>query len=207
MRKKWSEDQLVRFFIVKDMQSEASVTHHTLLDYYRENISDFESPARAKWEQVMVRFDRIGSHDGAQQAIVELGNKIVYGASFEEIAKKHSHGFQASDGGAHDWTTQGSLVSKELDQAIFSLPLNVLSDVIETDKGLHIIRVVERENASVVQFRDAQIEIRKKLEQKKRAEAFEDQLAKLRSEIPVEVFELPSERTRVSDAQFGGTIR
>ena len=155
----------------------------------------------------MVRFDRIGSHDGAQQSIVEIGNKIVYGASFSEIAKKHSHGFQADDGGLHDWTTQGSLVSKELDQAIFSLPLNVLSDVIETEKGLHIIRVVERENASVVQFRDAQIDIRKKLEQKKRAEAFEDQLAKLRSEIPVEVFELPSEKTRVGDAQFGGTIR
>ena len=207
MRRKWSEDQLVRFFIVRDMKSEASVTHHALLDYYRENISEFESPGRARWEQVMVRFDRIGSHSGAQESIVEIGNKIVYGANFAEIARKHSHGFQAADGGAHDWTTQGSLVSKELDQAIFSLPLNVLSDVIETDKGLHIIRVVERENASVVQFRDAQIEIRKKLEQQKRTEAFEEKLAKLRRETPVEVFELPSEKTRVSDAKGGRKIR
>lgn len=192
MRQKWSEEQLVRYFILRGIQSDTTVTHHELLDYYREHIADFESASRTKWEQVMIRFGRMDSREAARQAIVELGNKIVYGASFSEVAKKSSHGFMASEGGAHDWTSKGSLVLKEIDKAIFELPVGELSDVIETAQGFHIVRVVEREEAGVTDFRDAQIEIKKKLEQEKRAAAFEKQIAKLRSEVTVEIFELPS---------------
>ena len=107
LREKWSQDQLVRFFIMRDIRTDTSITHHELLDYYREHISDFESPARSKWEQIVIRFGRTESRKAARQAIVELGNKVVYGASFSEVAKKSSHGFMASGGGAHDWTSKG----------------------------------------------------------------------------------------------------
>ena len=67
------------------------------------------------------------------------------GAPFPEIARSGSDGVTASDGGARDWTTQGSLVSKKLDEALFGLPVGELSPILEDEYGLHIVRVTERE--------------------------------------------------------------
>ena len=108
----------------------------------------------------------------------------------EAVAKKESNGFKAATGGIHDWTTKGSLVHQALNDAIFTLPTGVLSDVIETSDGLHIIRVIERTDAGAKPFRDAQVEIRKKLEEEKREAAVADHIARLKREIPVEIYDI-----------------
>ena len=107
----------------------------------------------------MIKFSSTGSFSKAQERIVEIGNQIVYGASMEAVAKKESNGFKSATGGIHDWTTKGSLVHPSLNDAIFSLPTGVLSDVIETSDGLHIIRVIERTDAGAKPFRDARLHV------------------------------------------------
>ena len=78
------------------------------------------------------------------------------------------------------------MVLKEIDTALFSLPVGQLSDIIKTKDGFHIIRVIERQDASKVDFVEAQVEIRKKLESEKRLAAYDAHLAKLKKLIPVE---------------------
>ncbi len=197
LRESWSIDQLVRYFLSQKLKIDTEISHQELLNYYNEHREDFEIKARARWQQVMVEFKNHRSRREAKRAIVEMGNQIVYGADMEAVAKKGSDGFRADEGGVHDWTTQGSLVLKELDQAIFSLPVGELSDIIETDRGYHIVRVLERSDAGSVPFTEAQVQIRKKLEEEKRLAALEEHLSKLREEIPVEVYELPSGKPSV----------
>ncbi|MEE2826952.1 MAG: peptidyl-prolyl cis-trans isomerase, partial [Planctomycetota bacterium] len=96
----------------------------------------------------------------------------------------------SSEGGIHDWTNRGSLVSKELDEAIFTLPIGVLSDVIETSRGFHIVRVIERTDAGTKAFRDAQVGIREKLVAERQAKTVQEHMKKLRKEIPIEVYGL-----------------
>lgn len=187
LRESWTVNQIVRYFLSQKIKTDSEVSHRELLEYYREHASEYAFKAEAKWEQVMVRHDRYSSQSEAMSKIVELGNKIVYGASLDGVAKKESHGFNAAEGGQHDWTTQGSLVSKELDKAIFSLPLGQLSDIIKTDLGFHIIRVVNRKDAGKIEFREAQIEIKKKLESERRLAAYDDHLENLKKSIPVEI--------------------
>ena len=95
--------------------------------------------------------------------MVELGNQIVYGANLPAVAKKSSHGFMASEGGQHDWTSRGALVLKEIDEAIFTLPIGELSDIITTRDGYHVVRVIERTKASHKPFLEAQVEIKEKI--------------------------------------------
>lgn len=194
LRESWSVDQLVRYFLSQKLKVDTEISHQELLNFYDEHREDFEIKARARWQQVMVEFKNYRSRREAKRAIVEMGNQIVYGADMETVARKGSDGFRADEGGIHDWTTQGSLVLKKLDEAIFSLPVGELSDIVETDRGFHIVRVLERSEAGVVPFTEAQVQIRKKLEEEKRLAALEEHLAKLREEIPVEVYDLPSGR-------------
>ena len=186
LKRKWAIQQFTRHAIGQTLGKIPETTHQEMLDRYKENLATYEKPARAKWEQVLIRFDRTGSRAKAKKAIVEIGNQIVHGANFAATAKKQSHGFKAASGGLHDWTTKGALALEEIDKAIFSLPVGELSDLIETERGFHIVRVVERAEANRTSFLDAQVDIKKKIEGEKRKAAFDNYIKKLREEIPVE---------------------
>ena len=208
LRESWTINQVVRYFLSQQIKTDSEVSHRELLEYYRAHEAEYAFKAQAKWEQVMVRSNRFSSQSEAMTKIIELGNKIVYGASLDGVAKKESHGFNAAEGGQHDWTTQGSLVSKELDSAIFSLPLGQLSDIIKTDQGFHIVRVIERKDAGKIEFREAQVEIKKKLESERRLAAYDDHLENLRKTIPVEIIGKPGNSLdRQASNQLGKNSR
>jgi hypothetical protein len=185
VRLAWCQDQITRYFISQELEVDKEITHRELLEEYQKHIQDYAIPAKARWEQITVRFDRTASRAEAERLLVEMGNKIVYGANFASVAKKGSHGFTATNGGLHDWTAKGELASKELDTAVFSEPIGRLSDKIVTTEGIHIIRVLERTEATHTPFVDAQIGIKERLQENRRTAAFAKHLAKVRQEIPV----------------------
>lgn len=166
------------------------VTHEDLLAYYQEHEAEFDFPAQAKWEELSVQTARLnGDRTAAWQAIAEMGNDVwqlvtqnpnLRGPVFVDIAKAKSHGITAPSGGVHDWTTRGALRSTKIDEALFSLEVGQMSDVIETETGFHIIRVLERKEAGRTPFTDAQANIRKALEAQGKKELVNVELDKLR---------------------------
>ena len=188
MRRMWSEEQLTRHLLQQQLNIDDDIPHHEMLNEYQKNIESYAIPAKSKWEQFMIRFDRTSSRAEARRMVEEISDLVVHGASLEALAKKKSHGFMASVGGQHDPTSRGALVLKELDEAIFNLPVGELSDIIETRDGFHIVRVLERTEDSRTPFREAQVEIKKRLLDAKRNAAFKAHMEKLRREIPVEYF-------------------
>ena len=186
LKRSWAVKQFTRHSVGQAIGRVPETTHQEMLDRYQEKLASYEKPARAKWEQVVVRFDRTSSRADAKKMIVEIGNRIVHGANFAATAKAHSHGYNASEGGFCDWTTQGALALEEIDKAVFSLPVGELSDLIETKRGFYIVRVIERELASRTSFLDAQVDIKKEIEGEKRKAAYDKYVDKLKKEIPVE---------------------
>ncbi len=139
-------------------------THDDMLTYYRAHAEKWQSPARARWEQLTAKWENYNTREEARAAMARWGNDLlVRKVPFAEVAKAHSQDFAAEDGGLHDWSTKGSLRSTTLDEALFSLPVGALSRILEDEDGCHIIRVVEREEASQAAFLDVQPEIRKEL--------------------------------------------
>jgi hypothetical protein len=155
-------------------------------DYYNQNIESFRKPARVRFQIMSAMFGKYASKQAAYQAIVDMGNEVyVGGAPFEAVAKRKSTGFRAADGGLFDWTTQGSLKSKVIDQAIFEIPVRGLSAILEDADGYHIVEVLEREAATTKSFVDAQPEIRTKLTKQKSSKLRNEFIKKVRDETPV----------------------
>jgi parvulin-like peptidyl-prolyl isomerase len=186
-RQNWIDDQFVRHFVGQKMQSDDEVSLAELREYYDQHLIEFQVTAKARWEQLTVRFDRVSDRQAARKLIAEMGNKVVYGAPLADIAAQYSQHSGPKDGGDQGWITQGSLAAKSLDQAIFEIPLNELSEIIETPYGFHIVRVLERNEAGQKPFRDAQVEIKRKLVQAKKEKRFEEYVTKLRRDIAIEV--------------------
>ena len=149
--------------------------------------------AKARFEALTVKTGLKRSRQKAWDLLAEMGNEVLGGRPFAEVATSRSEGPTASQGGSFDWTTQRSLASKKLDEAIFSLPIGELSAIIEDGESLHIVRVIEREAAGRTPFLDAQVGIREELVIEKRRQASDDYLAKLRARTPVwTVFDDPT---------------
>ena len=172
MRRNWAKDQIAKFFLQEKVKFNRQVTHLEMLDEYRANYDTYAVKGKVRFEQIEIQPAKAGGRFAAKDKIEDIYNRVVHGANFEAIAKKESHGFKAFNGGQYDWTSKGSLVNKKVDESIFSLPQGQLSGVIESKTGFHIIRVTERVEDHHTPFTEAQVEIKKRLLEARRDEAF-----------------------------------
>ena len=152
-------------------------------NYYDDNIQQYQVKAQARWEQLTASLEKSGGRDQAIALITEMGREAYFGGSMQAVAKLKSHEPFAARGGVHVWTARGSLASTNLDDQIFTLPIGVMSEVIEDEVGMHIVRVLERKPAGVKPISELQDEIREKLKQDK----IEAAIKKVTSEMTLRV--------------------
>ena len=202
-RQAYFEQSLARLWLEQQADKEQEIDYVTALAYYRSHAAEFSFPAQAKWEQLTALFSQFSNKSLAFQTAAAMGNDVLRGIPFAEVAKKHSQGPTADKGGLRDWTTKGALVSKVLDGAIFSLPVGRMSQILEDNDGYHIVRVIERHDAGMTPFRDAQVEIKKKLKEERSKKNTAEYLEKLRNKTQIwTIFDdQPGQATPVATAQ------
>lgn len=190
-RRLFTEQLLAQSMIGRNTKQDPEVTHEEMLSYYREHKAEYEVPAKVRWEELMADYTKfpedkgISSYRQAYAAIAAMGNEVLRGAKFDAVARRQSHGFTAEQGGYHDWTTKGSLLSKVVDKAIFSLPEGALSDILEDEKGTYIVRVIERRRAGHIPFVEAQVQIKQEIVKQKQDKDRQAYLDGLRKRTPV----------------------
>jgi hypothetical protein len=193
MRKMFFERGLAQEWLRKNVGEVDEIPHADLIAWYQNHLDEYEFPAKARFETLTVKIGLKRSRSEAWDMLAAMGNEVLGGRPFADVAKARSEGPTAYQGGGFDWTGQGSLASKKLDEAIFSLPVGELSAIIDEGEMLHIVRVVEREPAGRVPFLEAQVGIRDNLLEERRKAASDEYLAKLKARTPVwTVFDDPS---------------
>ncbi|MCE9630743.1 MAG: peptidylprolyl isomerase [Planctomycetia bacterium] len=185
MRKMFFERGLAQEWMRKNVKADDEIPHAELIAWYQNHLADYEFLAKARFEALTVKTGLKRSHRAAWDLLAEMGNEVLGGRPFADIARNRSEGPTASQGGTFDWTNKGSLASKTLDEAIFSLPIGQLSAILEDGEMLHIVRVVERQDAGRTPFIEAQVGIRDTLLTERRKAATDEYLAKLRQRTPV----------------------
>jgi len=161
------------------------VTHEEMLAWYNAHLKDFEKPAKARWEELMISFARHFDRREAYDAMAALGNRVCQGASLADVARSASEGPTARAGGMRDWTNKDSLNSENLNQAIFGLPVGRLSPILESENGLHIVRVVERRELTRTSFLDAQKEIKESIKTERFQKRYKEWVEKLHAKYLV----------------------
>ncbi len=185
MRRQAFEGSFAARWLEDHVKNDDEITHDNMRTFYQQHFAEYEKPRRLRWEHLMVRFDKFNSKAEAFGAIAQWGNQIFGGASFAEVAKAHSQDPTADDGGVHPWTSENSLRSEVLDKALFALPVNQLSTILEDDRGFHIVRVIEREDTTCRPFTEVQGEIRTKIREERTTDRRSEYLEKLRAKTPV----------------------
>jgi hypothetical protein len=185
IRKTYFERALAQQWIQQKVINEDEIPHAEMIAWYQNHLSEYDFPAKARFEQLTVKITPERPRSQAWNMLAAMGNEVLQGKPFADVARSRSESPTAANGGAYDWTTKSSLASKPLDEAVFSLPVGQLSAIIEDGKNLHILRVTERIDAGRTPFIEAQVGIREKLRTERREHEMDEYLATIRGRTPV----------------------
>jgi len=164
------------------LRAATTVSDETLRAYYNSHIDEYKVENRVNVEHIL--FKTVGKTDAEVAEIRQKAEEVLkqakHGANFEDLAKKYSEddGTKAK-GGALGWIVEGQTVP-EFQQVAFSLPKGAVSDLVKTQYGFHIIKVLDRETAHTKSFEEVRDSILQPvLDQKVNAEASKiyDQMA------------------------------
>jgi len=185
IRKTFFERALAQQWIQQKVVNDGEIPHAEMIAWYQNHLADYDYPSKVRFEQLTVKITASRPRGQAWSMLAGIGNEVMQGKPFADVARARSEGPTAATGGACDWTTKGSLVSKVVDEAVFTLPVGQMSAILDDGSALHIVRVTERVDAGRVPFIEAQVEIRGKLQEERRKRQMDEYLATVRGRTPV----------------------
>jgi peptidyl-prolyl cis-trans isomerase D len=154
------------------LREATQVSDDDLRAYYNSHIDQYKVENRAHVEHIL--FKTIGKTDAEiaeiRQKAEDVLKKAKSGANFEDLAKKYSEDDATKPkGGDLGWIVEKQTVP-EFEQAAFSVPKGSVSDLVKTQYGFHIIKVLDRETAHTKPFEEVRSTIVPILTDQKAAE-------------------------------------
>jgi peptidyl-prolyl cis-trans isomerase SurA len=140
---------------------------------------------------ILLRPSAQAGADAAARQLLEFKRLIQAGTRrFEDLARERSEDQGSGErGGELGWTSPGAFVP-EFEEAMNKLPINGISDPVQSRFGLHLIQVLERREVALdpKQLRE---QARTALREQKFEQAYTDWVRDLRARAYVEVREAP----------------
>jgi peptidyl-prolyl cis-trans isomerase C len=152
-------------------------------DFYDKNPDKFKEPEQVRASHILVRVDEKADAATKKRARAEIDSvlkQIRSGGDFAKLAQEHSQDGSAAQGGDLDYFPRGKMV-EPFNKVAFELKPGQVSDVVQTQFGYHIIKVVDHKDGRTVPFEEAQPRIKDYLTGQKKqqhADAFIDGLKK-----------------------------
>jgi peptidyl-prolyl cis-trans isomerase C len=145
----------------------AHVTDADVKHYYDEN-KDFFDRVTVRASHIVIRVPATGDpakvaadREAARAKLLALRQEIVAGKiDFAEAAKKNSQCSTAPGGGDLGFFARKFMVEENLAKAAFALKVGEVSDVVQTDYGMHLIKATDRKSGPPSDFEKIKDDVR-----------------------------------------------
>jgi peptidyl-prolyl cis-trans isomerase SurA len=133
---------------------------------------------------ILIKVNEQTSEADAKARIDRLRERLVAGASFEDLARANSEDASSAKGGDLGWISPGDTVP-DFEHALDRLAVNEISQPVRTPFGWHLIEVLGRRKQDVTEQRRRE-QARQAIRQRKSDEQFEEFVRQLRDRTYVE---------------------
>ena len=147
--------------------------------YYEAHKEDFMTPELVRASHILVK---------KEEDAHAIKKELETGADFEEMARAKSIDMTAMRGGDLGFFQKGQLVP-EFEEVAFRMKKGELSDVFRTQFGYHIVKVTDRMEPRLREFRSVKAAIEERLLKEKRSRIFKEFVEKLKGNRKIEVNE------------------
>ena len=174
---------LVQKVVGQEVGQHITIGHDDVVKYYNEHKAEFVRP-----EQVALREIEVSTEGKNESEIADLKKKaetalerVKNGEDFAEIAKRYSDGQTAKQGGYLGMYKRGEL-AKSIEDVVFKMRRNDLSDVMETKQGFLVLQVMEHYDEGQQPVEKVENEIMNTLYNQRMQPAMRDYLKTLREQ-------------------------
>ncbi|MBA0083600.1 MAG: peptidylprolyl isomerase, partial [Acidobacteria bacterium Pan2503] len=158
------ERRTVRYALLdtNQLRQTIQIPEDVLKKQYQDNIRQYEVPNQVHVQHLL--FKTVGQTDAEVAETKKKAEDVLKqarkGVKLDELAKKYSEDPGSKDkGGDLGWIRQGQTVP-EFEKEAFSLAPGQISDLVRTQYGFHIIKVLEKQTAHTKPFDEVQDALR-----------------------------------------------
>ncbi len=129
--------------------------------FYDENPRNFQQPEQVQASHILIKVDEKAddaTKKAAKAKCEDLLKKVKAGGDFAALAKENSDCPSKERGGDLGMFGKGQMV-KPFEDAAFALKVGDVSDIVETQFGYHIIKVMDKKEAKTESFADSKSKI------------------------------------------------
>jgi peptidyl-prolyl cis-trans isomerase D len=178
------EQRSIKYLLIDRDQARLKIVvpPNDIQRYYNDNINQFQTPEQLHATHILLKTD--GKDEAAVRKRAEaLLAQVKSGADFAELAKKESEdeGSKAS-GGDLGFFGRGRMVP-EFETAAFAMQPGQTSDLVRSQFGFHIIRVIEKKAGATRPLDEVRPQIQEQLTQQLADQQVGDRARQLESRI------------------------
>src|SRR6266849_5998006 len=191
------EKRKIRYLLIDidAMRAKVAVPPADIEREYNNNSEQYSTPEQVRASHILVKTE--GKDEASVKAKAEdLLKQARAGADFAELARKNSEDeASAKNGGDLDYFGRGRMVP-EFDQAVFAMQPGQISDLVKTQYGYHVIKLVDKKNATTRPL----AEVRQQLADQLAYERAQAQAADLAQSLEKQISK-PADLDKVAKAQ------
>ena len=150
--------------------------------FYKQNLTQYQTPARVRASHVLLKLD--GKDEAAVKTrIDDVLKRAKAGEDFAALAKQYSEDDSTKNkGGDLDFFERGTMVPA-FESAAFTLKPGEISDVIKTEFGFHVLKVVDSQPEVTRPLSELRAEIEDQLKSQKAQSEAEQQAKGLEAQV------------------------
>lgn len=192
VRDRAMEEQLCRRILQREASAGVTISENDAKKFYDENQSKFEQPEQVRAAHILIStLDSVTQRPlpsdqkkAKEQLARSIRERAVKGEDFAALVKQYSEDPGSKDKGGEYKFPRHQMVP-EFESAAFSLKVGQISDLVETQYGYHIIKVLEKFPAKQTQFAEVEPKIKDYLTEQAAEKALPGYLDKIKTEANV----------------------
>jgi peptidyl-prolyl cis-trans isomerase C len=180
----------IQQLIDKEVRAKITMGDEEVKSYYEANPQLFQQPEQVKASHILIKVNADAPQeekDKARKKIESVQKKAKKGEDFATLAKTYSEGPSGPNGGDLGYFRRGQMV-KPFEDAAFNLNPNETSDIVETQFGYHLIKVVDKKPAQTVAYADVKEQLSEHLKKQRIDSEASAYIQNLRSGAKIEKF-------------------
>jgi peptidyl-prolyl cis-trans isomerase C len=183
------KDIIINNLYQKEVIAKTTVTEAEIKKFYDENKEKFKKPESYHASHILIGVDPQATPEEKQKAKEKaeaIRKKLLAGADFAALAKAESTCPSKEKGGDLGTFSKGEMVP-EFEKATEALKPGEISDVVETQFGYHIIKLIEKKDPGVVTLDEVKDKIEAYLKQTKAQKALLEYVDELKGKAKIEM--------------------
>lgn len=170
--------RIEKYLLIK-IYNNLTVSKYEVQKYYNLNRKDFSQKQQIELYQILLK--------SREEAITVRGELLNNPSGFESLAKSRSVSQESVKNGFMGVFEQGDL-PKEIETVVYSLPVNQISRVVESQFGFHIFKVAKRRRSKQKYLKSVTEDIKKIIFNKKMIYEFTRYMKILRNNINIKIY-------------------